>query len=68
MDGKTQRIVRMRDLPALVGLSRSAIYKSIAQSEFPPGFRLTKNGRAVGWLVSDIAAWIESRSKIATRG
>lgn len=63
MDGKIQRIIRMRDLPAIVGLSRSAIYKSIALSEFPPGLRLTKNGRAVGWLVSDIVAWIEARSK-----
>jgi predicted DNA-binding transcriptional regulator AlpA len=64
MDGNSNRVVRMRDLPSIVGLSRAAIYKAIAGLDFPPGMRLTKNGRAVGWLLSDVLAWVESRKSI----
>lgn len=64
MDGNSNRVVRMRDLPSIVGLSRAAIYKSIAALDFPHGMRLTKNGRAVGWLLSDVLAWVESRKSI----
>lgn len=60
MDNPLQ-VVRMRDLPKLVGLSRSALYQAIARSEFPTGFRLTKHGRAVGWRLADIQRWVDSQ-------
>jgi prophage regulatory protein len=42
-----------------VGLSRSTIYEAIGRDEFPPSISL--GARAVGWLESDIDAWLETR-------
>ncbi len=41
------RILRLRDVIARTGLSRSAIYSRIAADEFPQ--RVSLGARAVGW-------------------
>ena len=49
-------------LPAVItrtGLSRSTIYLFISNGTFPPSLAL--GSRAVGWLESDIEAWLISR-------
>ena len=55
----THRILRLPAVKASVGLSRSTIYIRIAEGTFPKPVSL--GGRAVGWLESDIEAWIESK-------
>jgi len=52
-------ILRRKQVEKRVGLSRSTIYAKIAAGEFPAPIAL--GARAVGWLESDIIAWIESR-------
>ena len=52
-------ILRRKQVEKRVGLSRSTIYAKIAAGEFPAPIALS--ARAVGWLESDIIAWIESR-------
>lgn len=52
-------ILRRKQVEKRVGLSRSTIYAKIANGEFPAPIALS--ARAVGWLESDIIAWIESR-------
>ena len=52
-------ILRCKQVEKRVGLSRSTIYAKIAAGEFPAPIALS--ARAVGWLESDIIAWIESR-------
>ena len=52
-------ILRRQQVEKRVGLSRSTIYTKIAAGEFPAPIAL--GARAVGWLESDIIAWIESR-------
>jgi prophage regulatory protein len=60
----TQRILRFPDVRATVGLSHSTIYLRIAEGTFPKPVSL--GGRAVGWLESEIEAWIQSkRAKVA---
>jgi len=56
-------ILRCKQVEKRVGLSRSTIYAKVAAGEFPAPIAL--GARAVGWLESDIIAWIESRITIS---
>ncbi len=53
------RIIRMRELQTIVGLSRPRIYKLQAERRFPHSIKL--GDRAVGWLAQDVYQWIEDR-------
>ena len=54
------KILRRKDVETMTGLSRSTIYKLMSQGTFPKAIRL--GPRAVGWRLSDIEVWIESRT------
>jgi prophage regulatory protein len=56
------RILRMRDLPAKVGLRPSTIYQLVAEGKFPPPFKLVIGGRASGWLEEQIDSWLAAQS------
>jgi prophage regulatory protein len=49
-------ILRLRQVVARTGLSRSTIYERIHAGEFPAQIAL--GARAVGWLEADVEAWI----------
>ena len=53
------RILRIRTVQDVTGISRSSIYVKISQGEFPKPISL--GSRSVGWLESDIQAWIDYR-------
>jgi len=55
------RILRLKQTKERTGLSRSTLYSLIKEGKFPPPIPL--GARAVGWLSSDVDAWIESRVK-----
>jgi prophage regulatory protein len=50
------RIIRMKTLLARTGLSRSTIYRKIAEGTFPPRIKISVNG--AGWKESEIDRWI----------
>lgn len=50
------RIVRLKTVLARTGLSRSTIYRKIAEGTFPSQLRISING--AGWHESDIDRWI----------
>ena len=50
------RIIRLKTVLARTGLSRSTIYRKIAEGTFPPQIRISVNGS--GWHESDINRWI----------
>jgi prophage regulatory protein len=50
------RIIRLRTVLARTGLSRSTIYRKIADGTFPPQIKISINGS--GWHESDINRWI----------
>ena len=58
-----QRILRMPELIEKVGVKASTIYAAINQESFPGPIRLFPNGRAIGWLESDVDAWILNRKE-----
>jgi prophage regulatory protein len=51
-----ERIIRLKTVLARTGLSRSTIYRKIAEGTFPPQVRISVNG--TGWHESDISRWI----------
>mgnify|MGYP000435619242 FL=1 len=50
------RIVRLNTVLARTGLSRSTIYRKIAEGTFPAQLRISVNG--AGWKESDIDRWV----------
>ncbi|MEF2074911.1 helix-turn-helix transcriptional regulator [Consotaella aegiceratis] len=50
------RIVRMNTVLARTGLSKSTIYRKIAEGTFPSQLRISTNG--AGWRESDINRWV----------
>ena len=52
-------ILRRKQVENIVGLKHSSIYAKMADGSFPPAIKLST--RAVGWLSSDIQAWIDDR-------
>ena len=50
------RIVRLKTVLSRTGLSRSTIYRKIAEGTFPAQLKLSANG--TGWHESDINRWI----------
>ena len=65
---KTQapgRFLRLPEVMARTGLSRSTIYVRLEQGRFPRPVSL--GGRAVGWIDSEIDEWMSDRVA-ASRG
>lgn len=55
--------LRRKQVETRTGLSRSTIYQYIKDGIFPKPIPL--GPRAVGWLESEVSAWIAGRVKIA---
>ncbi|WP_100257345.1 helix-turn-helix transcriptional regulator [Reinekea forsetii] len=56
------KILRLREVKEITGLSRSTIYLEIAKGKFPKQIQLT-GARSVGWHESAIIQWVESRQQ-----
>ena len=55
----THTILRLPEVKATTGLSRSTIYMRVAEGTFPRPVGL--GGRAVGWLEAEIQDWLRRR-------
>jgi prophage regulatory protein len=62
-DGAGERILRLPQVKALVGLGTTAIYNRMKNDDFPKPIKL---GRLSGWLHSEIQEWIAEQIR-ATR-
>lgn len=60
---RTPSILRRAQVQARTGLSRSTIYQYIQDGHFPRPLQL--GPRAVGWLESEVSAWIAGRTSPA---
>jgi len=58
-------VLRRPAVEVKTGLSRSTIYVMMAEGEFPKSLKLGK--RAVGWLETDIDAWLNARSEFVVQ-
>ena len=59
------RIIRFHQVQARTGLSRSTIYRRLAEGSFPRPVQL--GARAVGWIEEEVDEWIRQRI-VASRG
>lgn len=60
----TCRVLRIREVLQLCGLSRATLYREIKLHSFPAPVKLS--ARSIGWLHDDVMRWMETR--IAQRG
>jgi len=60
----TCRLMRIRKVLQLSGLSRATLYREIKSHAFPAPVKLSS--RSVGWLQDDVTQWLEAR--ITQRG
>ncbi|RZU46826.1 AlpA family transcriptional regulator [Fluviicoccus keumensis] len=60
---QTTAILRRKQVEQRIGLSRSSIYNAMRDGTFPKPISL--GARAVGWLETDIQAWIDARINLA---
>lgn len=78
MNITTPRILRVAAVAAMTGLSRATLYREISHGRFPRPVPLTgdvarnpedadNTGRAVGWLSTEVIAWIEGRRQASRR-
>jgi len=55
------RVVRHQEVCQILSISSAKLFDMIAKGQFPPSFTLIPNGRAKGWLLSDVELWIQER-------
>jgi prophage regulatory protein len=55
------KIIKIREVTAMTGLSRSSIYLQIKKGTFPVQVKLST--RSSGWLWSEINRWLVSRPR-----
>ena len=60
-DTKTDRILRVRAVCERIGLSRPTLWRMVKAGQFPQPFQLASPS-SVGWLASEIDAWIAARA------
>jgi prophage regulatory protein len=56
-----EKILRRPAVQQITGKSRSQIYDDMQKGTFPRQVSLSPGGHAVGWLESEITAWMAER-------
>jgi prophage regulatory protein len=55
-----EKVLSMSAVREACSLGRTSIYAGVAESTFPKPIKLT--ARRVGWLASEVEAWIAARA------
>ena len=61
-----QRILRWPSVQSITGMARSTLYKAMKDGEFPRPISI--GSRSVGWLESDVRAWLDRRIALSRTG
>jgi len=61
-----ERILRLNEVKTRTGKKRSTIYADMKEGLFPCSIKL--GPRSVGWLESEIDAWIKGRIRTTRKG
>ena len=59
-------LIRLPEVIARTGLSRSTIYKRIAEGTFPRAVQV--GPRTVAWILTEICAWVDATIAQSRRG
>jgi len=60
---KQRRLLRLKDVLEVTGLSKPALYRLMRSGRFPLSIRLVDGGRSVAWDSLLIDEWLEHRLK-----
>lgn len=55
------RFIRLKEVLAICGKSRSSVYEAVQKGEFPKPVKL--GGRSSAWVKSEIEQWVQARIK-----
>jgi prophage regulatory protein len=55
------RLLRLSQVMEITGLRKTSILEAVKENRFPRPIAILENGRATGWLESDINTWIQGR-------
>lgn len=55
----TTQVLRLPQVRAMTGLSRSSLYALVKDGDFPRQVKLSE--RAAGWVASDVERWLNER-------
>jgi prophage regulatory protein len=61
-EGLSDRILRIRDVEKITGLSNTTIWRERQRGTFPEPVKISA-GR-LGWRASDLSAWLDARRPI----
>jgi prophage regulatory protein len=53
------RMLRLRDVLVIIGMSKSSVYEMIAKDQFPKPIKLT--GITPAWVALEVRAWLDER-------
>lgn len=56
------RILRKPDIEAVTGFTERGLRDMEREGRFPKRFKLNPDGRAVGWLESEVQDWLRQRA------
>ena len=56
-----QKLLRLKQVQALTGLSRSHLYSLASKGQFPKSVKLSQ--KSVGWIETEVQDWIDARIK-----
>ncbi len=57
-----QKVMRIKEVIACIGLARSTVYAMCAAGTFPKPISLNK--RAVGWRADQVEEWLATRPAV----
>lgn len=60
------RILRFKQVAALVGLGKSSIYRKVQEGTFPKPIKLG-SARASGWISTEVYDWIDDQIRRSRR-
>ena len=55
------QMLRWPEIHKITGLARNTVHSMARQGRFPKPLKLSANGRASGWLLSEIQIWQQDR-------
>lgn len=58
------RVLRRKQVAAIVGLGKSSIYREVQEGTFPSPIKLG-SVRASGWISTEVYDWIDDRNRAA---
>ena len=62
MEKSKSQIIRLKQVKAMTGLSRTTIYRFMSINEFPKQIKL--GPKSSGWLIDEVDEWIKRQIQI----